>query len=244
MKPFEKLSKFYKKDWGIESTKYVILISNVINNYNLKVNSILDVACGTRILAKELMNIGFKVSGIDISEDMINIAKENTKDNSFKVADMKDFKLNRKFDIITCAFDSINYITNNKDMEKTLSNIFNHLENNGFFIFDINTPYLYEDKHFGTIERTFDDINFKQILEYDRVNRLGKTVFAFANNESETHIQKAYTVEEMDKFLLNSGFEIMGRYKNFKLSPIEDRIYKVFYVVKKSVNVQSSYIAD
>ena len=240
MKPFEKLSKFYKKDWGIESTKYVVLVSNVINNYNLKINSILDVACGTGILAKELMNIGFKVSGIDISEDMINIAKENTKDNSFKVADMKDFKLNRKFDIITCAFDSINYITNNKDMEKTLSNIFNHLENNGFFIFDINTPYLYEDKHFGTIERTFDDINFKQILEYDRVNRLGKTVFAFANNESETHIQKAYTVEEMDKFLLNSGFEIMGRYKNFKLSPIEDRTYKVFYVVKKSVNVQSS----
>ncbi len=69
------------------------------------------------------------------------------------------------------------------------------------------------------------------------MNRLGKTVFDFDNNELETHIQKAYTVEEMDEFLLNSGFEIMGRYKNFKLSPIEDRTYKVFYVARKSGNV-------
>jgi len=239
MKPYEKLAKLYKKDWGTDSGKYAILVSNVINNYNLKIKSVLDVACGTGILARELMNMGFQVSGIDISEDMINIAKENTKDNSFIVADMKDFKLNKKFDIITCAFDSINYITNNKDMEKTISNIFNHLENNGFFIFDINTPYLYEDKHFGIIERTFDDKNFKQILEYDTVSRLGKTIFDFGNNELETHIQKAYTVEEMDEILLNSGFEIMGRYKNFKLSPMEDRTYKVFYVVKKNGNVYS-----
>lgn len=65
---------------------------------------------------------------------------------------------------------------------------------------------------------------------------MGKTVFDFDNNELETHVQKAYTVEEMDKILLNSGFEIIGRYKNFRLSPIEDRTYKVFYVVKKSID--------
>lgn len=239
MKPYEKLSKFYKKDWGKESVRYVDLVSNVINTYNPSVNSVLDVACGTGILATALKNMNFEVSGIDISEDMINVAKETTKEIDFKVADMKNFNLNKKFDMITCAFDSINYITNSVDMEKTMKNIFNHLVDNGLFIFDINTPSLYEDRHFGTIDRIFDDIHFKQILEYDRVNRLGKTVFDFGNNELEIHVQKAYTVEEMDEFLLNADFEIMGRYRNFKLSPIEDRTYKIFYAVKKTVSSQS-----
>lgn len=234
MREYEKLAKFYKKDWGADSEKYSILVSNVISKYNLKVKYALDVACGTGILAAKLRNMNFQVCGIDLSEDMIAVAKENAKNIDFKVANMKDFKLNKKFDIITCAFDSINYITNDEDMEKTIKNIFSHLDDKGFFIFDINTPFLYEDKHFGVIERVFDNIHFKQILEYDNSTRLGKTVFDFDNNELETHIQKAYTVEEMDKFLLNVGFEIIGKYRNFKLDLIEDRTYKVFYIVKKA----------
>ncbi|GEM_PF-5402319 len=51
MKPYEKLGKFYKKGWGKESIKYGDLIYNVINIYNLNIKSVLDVACGTGILA-------------------------------------------------------------------------------------------------------------------------------------------------------------------------------------------------
>jgi len=118
-------------------------------------------------------------------------------------------------------------------MKKTLKNVFLHLEDNGIFIFDINTPVLYEERHFGIIDRKFDNIEFKQILEYDKVSKIGKTVFDFGDNQCETHIQRAYTVEEMDEFLINSGFEIMNRYKDFRLSPIDDKSYKIFYVVKK-----------
>lgn len=54
MKPYEKLSKLYSKDWGNYSSKYINLISNVIETYNLNIHSVLDVACGTGILASEL----------------------------------------------------------------------------------------------------------------------------------------------------------------------------------------------
>lgn len=233
MKPYEKISKYYKKYWGKDSIRYVELFSNVINTFKVRANSVLDVGCGTGILAREFQNMNFEVSGIDISEDMIDVAKETTTGINFEVADMKDFNLNRKFDIITCAFDAINYITNDIDMENTLKNIYLHLKDDGVFIFDINTPTLYEERHFGTIDRNFEDIQFKQILAYDKLNRIGKTVFDFGNNEVETHIQRAYSVEEMDRLLLNVGFEVIGRYKSFKLSAIDDRTYKVFYVVKK-----------
>lgn len=233
MKPYEKLGKFYKKGWGKESIKYGDLIYNVINIYNLNIKSVLDVACGTGILASKLYNENFEVSGIDISEDMINVAKETTTGIEFAVADMVNFTLNKKFQLITCAFDALNYLVTDSDMKKTLKNVFLHLEDNGIFIFDINTPVLYEERHFGIIDRKFDNIEFKQILEYDKASKIGKTVFDFGDNQCETHIQKVYTVEEMDAFLLNSGFEIMNRYKDFRLSPIDDKAYKIFYVVKK-----------
>jgi hypothetical protein len=73
-------------------------------------------------------------------------------------------------------------------------------------------------------------MEFKQILEYDKASKIGKTIFDFGENGIETHIQKAYSVEEMDKFLLECGFKIMNRYKDFKLSPVDDKAYKIFYV--------------
>lgn len=235
MKPYERLSKLYDKDWGKYSSKYMELISNVIENYNLNVHSVLDVACGTGILASELYNRNFEVSGINISEDMINIARENSKGIDFQVSDMSEFTFDKKFQVITCAFDSINYLTCDVKLEKTLRNIFLHLDDNGVFIFDINTPTLYEERHFGVIDRSFDEIKLKQILEYDKEYKIGKATFDFGNDGSETHTQKAYSADEMDKFLLESGFQIMSRYKDFKLSPVDDKAYKIFYVVKRSV---------
>lgn len=233
MKAYEKLSKFYKKDWGKDSIRYVDLIINVISTFNLNVSSILDVGCGTGILAKELKNMNFEVSGIDISEDMINVANETTIGIEFTVSDMRNFNLNKRFDMITCAFDAINYVIADEDMKDTMNNIYYHLNSNGFFIFDINTPCLYEDKHFGVIKREFDGIHFEQILEYDRITQIGTTLFDFGNDDLEKHVQRAYSVEKMDEYLLNAGFEIVGRYKNFRMFPIEDRTYKVFYVAKK-----------
>ena len=233
MKAYEKLSKFYKKDWGNDSIGYIDLITNVINTLDLKITSILDVGCGTGILANELKKMNFEVSGMDISEDMINVAKETTTEIEFIVADMRNFDMKKKFDMITCAFDAINYITTDEDMENAMSSIYNNLNENGFFIFDVNTPYLYEDKHFGVINRVFDNIHFKQILEYDKTTQIATTLFDFGNNEREIHIQKAYTVKEMDEFLLKAGFKIVDRYKNFRLEPIENRSYKVFYIVRR-----------
>ena len=233
MKAYEKLSKFYRKDWGKDSIRYVDLITNVINTFNLSINSILDVGCGTGILANELKNMGMEVCAIDISEDMINVANETTTGIEFLVADMRNFKLNNMFDMITCTFDAINYITDDEGMRDTMRTIYNHLNTNGVFVFDINTPYLYEDKHFGIIKREFDGIHFEQILNYDRATKIGTTIIDFGNNDLEKHVQRAYSVEKMDEYLISAGFDIVGRYKNFRTSPIEERTYKVFYVAKR-----------
>lgn len=186
-----------------------------------------------RKLASELYKLGYEVCGIDISKDMINTAKSNYPEIQFDIADMTNFNLDSKFDLITCTFDSINYLTEDEEILKALSNIHSHLSNTGYFVFDINTPSLYEEKHFGTIDREFNGIKFKQILKYDKEKKIGTTIFDFGNGEREVHVQKAYSAVDMDNLLTQSGFLKVERFKDFKLSPIEEKVYRIFYIVRK-----------
>lgn len=85
---------------GKDSVKCAELVSNAMNIYNIVGYYMLDIACGTGILTTKLKNMNFEVIGIDISEDMINVAKETTTAIKFEVVDMKNFNLNKKFHII------------------------------------------------------------------------------------------------------------------------------------------------
>ncbi|WBW94865.1 class I SAM-dependent DNA methyltransferase [Oceanirhabdus sp. W0125-5] len=233
MKAFEKLAKFYNKGWGELSSLYMKLVDYTIEKYNLSTDKALDVACGTGMLAADLSNKGFKVTGVDLSEDMIHEATRNNPELKFHVGDMRNFNINDKFNLITCAFDSINYLTDSSMMKEAIQNIYKHLSDGGIFIVDINTPALYEDKHHGTLHREFENIKFDQILEYDKMQRIGVTTFDFGEGQKEVHTQKAYTVEEMEGFLGEVGFNILEKFKDFKLSLVDERAYKVIFIARK-----------
>lgn len=105
-------------------------------------DSILDLACGTGTLPIILAQDGYNVTGLDLSSEAIYVAKEKTKMNHLKinyhVLDMSNFKLNEKFNVITCFFDSINFLNHN-EVKKLLDMVDTHLFTNGYFIFDIFT---------------------------------------------------------------------------------------------------------
>lgn len=233
MKPYERIAFMYDKDWGKFSSKYTNLISYVNESQRYNPSTILDIACGTGRLLGELHASGYTCTGLDLSEDMINIARSNNPDIEFVISNMCSFSLNRRFDIITCAFDSLNYLLTPLQVSVALNNINCHLNNEGYFIFDVNTPTLYEDRHFGVIDREFNGLKYRQVLEYDKVQRIGKTVFDFGNGESEEHLQKAYTNEDMEVFLNESGFRIVNAFKDFDLKARDEKAYKVIYITKK-----------
>lgn len=99
MRPYERLAKIYNKDWGTFSTLYLGLIKHLCDKYNFNPSSVLDLACGIGKLASKLYKLGYEVCGIDISKDMINIAKSNYPKIQFDIADMTNFNLDRKFDL-------------------------------------------------------------------------------------------------------------------------------------------------
>ncbi|TXT59603.1 MAG: Methyltransferase type 11 [Promethearchaeota archaeon] len=120
--------KNYKKE--IEALKTFILENKETDGMDL-----LDVACGTGKHLKYLKS-DFRCTGIDKSKEMLEIAKTNNEDVEFIHADMIDFDLGQKFDVILCLFSSIGYVKTLENLGRTLQNFSNHLKKGGVLIIE------------------------------------------------------------------------------------------------------------
>ncbi|MBZ2165529.1 class I SAM-dependent DNA methyltransferase [Methanobacterium spitsbergense] len=98
---------------------------------------IMDMACGTGSHAKILKN-SFKVTGVDINEDMIKIAQDKVPEADFIIGNMKDLNIGKKFDVIICIFSAIHYNRDLKELDITLTNFYNHMKDGGILIYDLS----------------------------------------------------------------------------------------------------------
>lgn len=134
---YKELAKYYDliyswKDYKKEAKviRKLIKKSNKSNG-----NKLLDVGCGTG-KHLEYLKEDFICTGIDLNEEVLNIARKNVNSVVFKQADMATFDLNEKFDIIICLFSSIGYVQTYLNLEKTLTNFANHLTKDGIVIIE------------------------------------------------------------------------------------------------------------
>ncbi len=137
---YDNFAYFYNKYWTINAPFYLKKALDIIMLANMREKaSILDVCCGTGHIVKLLKESGYNVSGLDGSSLMLDYAKENVPSADFIQADIRDFNLNKKFNAITCLFDSINHLLKEEDVLNAFTNIYNHLEKDGIFAFDTNS---------------------------------------------------------------------------------------------------------
>jgi len=126
---------YEEKDYQ-EEAKFVHL--QIQQNFR-NAKSILDLGCGTGKHAYELAKFGYKVTGVDLSQQMIDIAKENMSDNpnlNFHQGDIRNYKLNQQFDVVISLFHVMSYQVTNKDLKACFITAKDHLTDNGIFLFD------------------------------------------------------------------------------------------------------------
>lgn len=115
----------------------------IIAKYNPSANSILDTACGTGKHMQYLTK-RFDTEGLDVNEDLLNIAKERCPGSIVHLKSMIDFNLKKKYDVITCLFGSIAYVKTLDNLYKAIETMSEHLNPNGLLIFE---PYFSKEKY-------------------------------------------------------------------------------------------------
>lgn len=211
IRPYDKFSRVYSQGWGSYSPRYASIICRS-KEWGLEARSIWDVSCGTGNLLARLeaddRTGKLELVGSDISEPMLGHARKRVPKIPFIRGDMAIIDMGRTFDLIVCAFDSINYMRTPAEVLRTLDNMYRHLRPNGLFLFDFNTPELFRDLHNRLLTHEFDGIAFRHIMEWDEKESMAITTFDFGDGEPEIHRQRAYTYAEMEGLIYRSGFEI------------------------------------
>lgn len=141
---FTKSARFYEtlyrmKDYEAASDS----IRRLIEQHAPQARSILDVGCGTGTHLRHLSQ-WFEVEGLDISADLIAVAREKAPDIPFHVADMVDFELDRKFDVVTCLFSAIAYVESLPRMRQAVARMAAHLNHNGIILIE---PWFDEENY-------------------------------------------------------------------------------------------------
>lgn len=211
-----------------------------INDHVKKYQTVLELGCGTGEIAIRLANQGKNVCATDISKDMLEVAKYKCIDFKADVmlsrVDMCDFAVDTKLDLILCLCDSLNYVTNLKDVENVFQNTYDALKKDGIFIFDIDSMYKMEK-----ILQNYDEENDDEEFYFHwHVDRLAKgyvkhsvEIIDKVNNDRvfEEHLQKTYEVDTYRDLLKKVGFNNIEVYSDF--SDYKDECERVIFICKK-----------
>ena len=204
---------------------------------------LLDLGCGTGSVTENLAKAGFDMIGIDNSEEMLEIAMEKRAESGLDILyllqDMREFELYGTVKGVVSICDSMNYILEDEDLLEVFRLVHNYLDNDGIFIFDMNTMYKYEellaDNTFAEDREESSFIWGNYYDEEDEINQYDLALFVkdedgrYSKYE-ETHLQRAYRQETVEELIKESGLELLHVYDAFTRElPAEDseRIYFV-----------------
>jgi SAM-dependent methyltransferase len=227
MKVFRRYADFY--DSLYEDKNYrdeCNFIKHVFETYSEKeVNSILDLGCGTGSHALPFADMGYSVTGVDLSENMLEIARKKAAEQKKRVAfvqqDIKHLKLPQKFDAAVAMFAVMGYQTTNEDFEDTLISVHRHLNTGGLFIFDVwFGPAVLTQKPADRVK--IIEQKDKKIIRYahpvlnimNHTVEVDYTVLEIAGDKvltetKESHLMRFFFYQELKYFLEKNGFEVL-----------------------------------
>ena len=97
----------------------------------------MDLGCGTGVLCRILQSEGIEAAGMDFSSGMIAIARQDSPEIPYEVADMITYRPEKQFDLVTCTGDALNHIPALADIRRIFENVYAYTSHGGYFIFDI-----------------------------------------------------------------------------------------------------------
>ena len=207
----------------------------------------LDLACGTGSMTFELASRGYDMIGIDGSDAMLTRALDNAYDREisgilFLNQDMREFELYGTVGAISCCLDSINYLTEKEDVKKCFSLAHNYLDPDGLFLFDMNTPYKFENIYADNAYILEDEMIYEGEdapsavfcgwqNQYDKKSGICDFYLSVFEEDTdgkyirqdEHQRERCYTLETVKILLSQAGFDYLGFFSDFDFTEPDEK---------------------
>lgn len=222
-------------------------LEGILKEYGVEDGLVLDLGCGTGKLTRLLAMDGYDMIGVDISEDMLEIAMEHQAEEGgeilYLLQDMREFELYGTVRAVVSICDSMNYLMEYEDLVQVFSLVNNYLDPKGIFVFDLNTPYKYqeilgqqtiaENREEGSFiwENYYDEE--EEVNEYDLTLFIREDDGRFRKYE-ETHYQRAYSLKTIKKALEEAGMVFVEAYDAFTKEPPKADSERIYVVARES----------
>jgi ubiquinone/menaquinone biosynthesis C-methylase UbiE len=218
-------------------------IINICQEVNLNQKDYLDLACGTGNLTVHVGKKFVSTTAVDLSQYMLTKAEEKLRNQRIRAKimcqNMCDFNLRKTFDLITCALDSTNYILEKEELISYFKCVYNHLKEDGIFIFDINSEYKLLNI-LGNNVYNYDSEEVVYIWENVIEEEILNMYLTFFVKEGqvykrfdEQHKERIYSEQYIDGILHSVGFEIMKKLDNYESTEIKKETERIVYVLGK-----------
>ncbi len=215
---------------------------------------VLDLACGTGRMTRELSGRGYDMIGIDGSEQMLSVASDGNYDGDlnklheilYLLQDMRSFELYGTVGAVISCLDSINYLVEDGDLEKTFKTVHNYLDPNGLFVFDVNSPYKFREVYGDNAYILEDEIDGRGVFCgwqncFDGESGICNFYLTlFSENEDgsfsrdeETQRERMYTLDELKDTLEKCGFEFLGAFSGYNFEEIDD-VTQRYYIAARA----------
>lgn len=211
-------------------------LHGILKEYGIQDGLVLELGCGTGSMTELLAKKGYDMIGVDNSEDMLELAMEKRMksghDILYLLQDMQEFELYGTVRAVVSVCDSINYVTDEKELEEVFRLVNNYLDPRGVFIFDFNTEYKYREiLGDQVIAEEREECSFiwdNYYAEDEKINEYELTLFVQSQEDpelyrryQEVHYQKAYTLKQIKSLIEKSGLRYITAYDAYtKKAPL------------------------
>lgn len=239
---YEEFARVY--DSVMDEELYDLWFDFSQRHFPAKTQNIMELACGTGILSIRFSQAGYEVTGVDLSEEMLTIADQRARQMgekiTFAAGDMRELSGETTFDVVTCYSDSLCYMSNASEVQRVFDGVYNSLNADGVFIFDVHSTYQVDsvfpgyayhenDEDFAFLWDSFEGDDPHSVvheLTFFVKDSDGKFV-----RKDEVHQERTYPIKEYLTGL--QKFSKVEVYADFEDKKPEEESLRWFFVCKK-----------
>lgn len=211
--------------------------------------AVLDLAGGAGRLSVLLAQRGMAMTDLDQSEEMLSLASEHAAEAGVDVkliaADMRQLTGLPSYDAVTSFADSLNYLPTPTDVKQTLGQVYEHLRDDGVFLFDAITPYQTDVIYPGYMYNYQDDdqryaFMWSSYANDDVEHGVIHDLAIFQRQEdggyqrfNEIHFERAYLLDWWQSSLSKAGFTDVKASADFGKSTPDEKTRRYFFECHK-----------